>query len=77
MVAKTLEKFVGRFTESEPNDDPEHPKTERGVNIRLFECSECAITYVSESMDSCSQCGKPVTAIQNERDLGLIGSNPY
>ena len=77
MVAKSLEKFVGRLTDSKPKDESEQSNPERRVNIRLFECSDCEITYVSKSMDSCSQCGKPVTGIQNERDLGLIGSNTY
>ena len=75
MVAKSLEKFVGRLTDSEPKDEEENPNTERDVNTRLFECSDCAITFVSESMETCPECGQPVHPIQNERDLGLIGTN--
>lgn len=75
MVEKSLEKLVGRFTDLDPKAEGETTESDRGVNIRLFECSKCAITYVCESMEACSQCGGPVTHIQNERDLGLTGTN--
>lgn len=77
MVANTLGKFVGRLTDSGPKEQEEDPEAESKINSRLFECSDCEITYISESMDSCAECGQPVTAIQNERDLGLIGSNSH
>ena len=75
MVGKSLGKLVGRLTDTESDDEETTPKTDGGVNVQLFECSHCAVTYVSKSKDSCSQCGQPVNPIQNERDLGLIGNN--
>ena len=36
----------------------------------LFECPDCAMTFISDGMESCPACGAPVETVATETDLG-------
>lgn len=74
MVVKTIERFVDRLTKSNAGDETETTKTDGGVQVKLFECRDCDITYVGQSVEACSECDGAVAPIQSERDLGFIGN---
>jgi hypothetical protein len=38
----------------------------------LFHCTPCSTTYVSDELESCSQCDAPVERVPTEQDLGLL-----
>lgn len=42
-----------------------------GLTTKLYTCSDCERTYISEGMDSCSECGAMVTQVPSEADLGF------
>lgn len=42
---------------------------ESEVEIKLFHCVGCDVTYISRKMELCSSCGCTVEPIPNEREL--------
>lgn len=42
-----------------------------GAAVPLYACDACDRVYISERMDTCSGCGRPVERIPNEAELGL------
>lgn len=42
-----------------------------GTTTALYECADCETTYISEAMDACPSCEKPVEQVPSEFDLGL------
>ena len=48
--------------------------TERSASrtTKLYRCEPCGITYVSEDLDACSQCGDALERVPTEQDLGLV-----
>lgn len=51
---------------SEQPNVPEQPST------RLYRCDPCSRTYVSESMESCPECGETVETTPTGQDLGYL-----
>lgn len=47
-------------------------RRERRTSTRLYRCTPCKTTYVSDDMDDCPACGAAVEAIPTGRDLGLV-----
>ncbi|WP_415380894.1 hypothetical protein [Halosimplex sp. TS25] len=39
---------------------------------RLYRCESCGTVYVSEEMESCSDCDTLVERVPTEEDLGLL-----
>lgn len=42
-----------------------------GLATGLYSCPDCGTTYISEEMESCSECNVRVEQIPSERDLGF------
>ena len=72
MVLNLGQRIMNRFGNATSKRPKAIPKPDGGINSQLFECSACARTYISESMESCSQCGQAVDRIQSERELGIV-----
>ena len=44
---------------------------ERTSSADLYRCEDCDRTYVTETMENCSQCGGAVTEVPTAADLGI------
>lgn len=58
---------AGRAAHEEPLS-----RTDGGASVGLYECPGCEVTYVSEGLESCPDCGAGVYSIPNERELGYV-----
>lgn len=74
MVMHTVGKLVGRITDSRTPTEEAVTETDGGVNVQLYECSNCDVTYIGTSMDACSECNHPLESIRTERELGIVGN---
>jgi len=50
--------------------EPSESTASRSTN--LYRCDPCDATYVSDELESCSQCDGPVERVPTEQDLGLV-----
>lgn len=67
-----LRDLLGRFRPTQQSAPPEPDvEPDGGVTTKLYTCSDCERTYISEGMDSCSECGAMVTQVPSEADLGF------
>jgi transposase-like protein len=44
---------------------------ERTSSAHLYRCEDCDRTYVTETMENCSQCDSAVTEVPTAADLGI------
>lgn len=67
LFARTKGLFEGTAREDDQADDPED-----AVSSSLYSCPGCGRTYITESMESCSNCERPVERVPNEFELGIL-----
>lgn len=56
------------FGRGEGSDDA---SADAGVSTALYTCPSCGRTYISEEMESCSNCDEAVERTPNKHELGI------
>lgn len=69
MLHTFLARTKGLFDGGSPDD---HADDSDDVTSSLYSCPDCGRTYITESMDVCSDCDRSVERVPNEFELGIL-----